>query len=367
MLKTFLKNSPADVLRLAHEAFAKPNNAAEQRSISRGVLEHAPTLEYAQSQITHNTSVDVDLITRIITTRCYEMREEYIEDRPQLWFLNMFRDRGLLRPITRGVSAYVTRTYDYAAGPVRFIGDKVDDLPTGGGHMVTPKINQVKYFGASVEYGILELWQAAYEGRDIVGERLRDKLVDFDEFAETLISQGAPLQGFNGFLGHPDIPTNVVPASVANPPHTSWADKTPEEIIFDLQAMRDATRLASNYNTMADTVVLSDARYSYINAAQIGTNGDNILGRWLENERRSAVGGMTNIIPFVPYDTAGSGNTPMALAGRFDQANIEMPFMPPQQLPTHSDNGTTWKVGFIGGAGSVNVKRSGRFQQFEGI
>lgn len=365
MFRHHLMMSGADLWRLTGEAF-KANDRKKQQEWARGVLQTPAALEFARTQIQNSSSVDVDLIARVLSTRCYELREEYEEDRPQLWFLDMFRSRGLLYPITRGVRGYVSTTRDYAAGEIRFIGDKTDDWPTSGGHTMEPTLKEVKYYAGAVEYGILELWQSSYEGKDIVAERVRDKFVDFDEFVETLIAQGAPLHGFYGFIGHPDIPVNVVPPSVINPPFTEWPDKTPEEVVFDFQAMRDTTRLSSNYNTMADTLILADNRYSYVNAAQIGTNGDNILSRWLENERRSAVGGMTNIVPFVPYDTAGPGDTPIAMAGRFTRENLEMPFMPPEQLPTEY-HGSKWKIGFVGAAGSVNVKRSGRFQQFQGI
>lgn len=361
--------SASDTITKVQQIFSAPNvHANEQRKWAGELLNNAAALELINHRMTHSlgTPEDIDLISRTIGTRTIEIREGYMKDRPHLFFMNMFQDRNLFYQVQQGTTAYLTRVTDYASGPVRFIGDKTDDWPTTGAPMVEPNMRAIKYFAKSVEYGILELWQAARDGRDIVGERVSHAFFDMDEFIDMLIAQGAPLHGFYGLIGHPDIPQNIVPASVANPPFTHWPSKSPEEIIFDLQAIRDATRLGSNYNTVADTLILSDQRYSYINAAQIGTNGDNILGRWLENERRSIVGGMTNILPFVPYDTAGVGNTPIATAGQFNSDTIEMPLMAPVRLPTEY-HGSKWKIGFVGAAGSVHVRRENRMHTFTGI
>ena len=364
-MKHYLLMSASDVVARVHQAFAAPD-AAAQTEWAGALLENAAALELVNSRITHSNAADVDLISRVLATRCYQLREEYEADRPKLFFLDMFRARGLIQPLERGVLAYVSRTNDYQVGEVRFIGDKTDDWPTEGGRNVEARIQMVKHFGKAVEYGLLELWQTARDGRDIVAERVRDAYYDIDVFIDYLVANGAPAHGFNGLIGHPDIPVNTVPASAVHGPATDWPTKVPEEVIFDLQVMRDSTRVASNYNEIADTLILSDKRYSYINAAQIGTNGDSILSRWVANQAASVNGGLSNIVPFVPYDTAGAGSLPIATAGNFQRANIEMPLLPAIQLPTEY-HGAKWKIGFAGAAGSVNIKRAGRFQNWQGL
>lgn len=369
-MQHYLTMSPSDAVAQAHTAFSVTNSApvvAEQRDAARSILENAAALELIMGRITHASSVDVDLMLRLLTTRAYELRETYEADRPPLWFLDWFRGAGLITPLDRGVVAMVSRTRDYQAGEVRFIGDKTDDWPTEGGRMETGKLRAVKHFGKSVEYGILELWQTAREGRDIISERITDALYDIDTFIDHLLAQGAPMHQIFGFLGHPDIPVSVVPAT-ATPPAlaTQWPAKTPTEVLFDLNTMRDFSRIDSNYNAIADTAILSDIRYSYINAAEIGTMGDTILSRWMKNQTSAVNGGMGRILPFPPYDTAGPAGTPQITVGQFTKENIEFPLLPAQQLPTEY-HGSKWKIGFVGAASSVNIKRSGRFRTYTGI
>ena len=344
------------------------NDIAAQRQWAQATLENAAALELIQSRITHASGMDVDLVARLLTTRAYQLREVYEEDRPPLWFLDWFRSAHLLYPLERGVVAMVSRIRDYQAGEVRFIGDKTDDWPTEGGRAESGKLRNIKHFGKSVEIGILELWQAAREGRDLFAERTRDAFYDIDVFIDHLLASGAPMHGIFGFLGHPDIPVSVVPASVAGPgaPGTTWPDKTPTEVLFDLNAARDQSRVDANYNDMADTAIMADNRYSFINAAEIGINGDTILSRWMMNQASAVNGGMKRILPFVPYDTAGPGGSPMMTVGRFVRENIEFPLLPAIQLPTEY-HGAKWKIGFVGAASSIHIKRTGRFRSYTGI
>jgi hypothetical protein len=314
--------SAADVVAHTLQAFTS-GDAKAQTEWSAGILTNANAMELLNSRITHSQAAEVELISRILATRAFQIREEYEVDRPQLWFLDMFRSRGLLFQLQQGVTRFISNITDYQVGEVRFIGDKTDDWPTEGGRNTMPKMTHVKHFGKAVEYGIIELWEAARDGRDIIAQRVRDAFYDIDVFIDTMIVGGAPLHGFHGFLAHPDIPVNTVPASVANPPNTDWPSKTPDEVLLDLQLIRDSTRIASNYTEIADTVILSDMRYAHISARQIGESGDSILSRWVANQQAATNGGLKNIVPFVPYDTAGAGGGPVAVAGNFVAANIE--------------------------------------------
>lgn len=358
--KHHLTMSAADVLGRVHTAYAA-TATDHQAQIDWGqeLLANASALELMNSRITHSNAVDVDLLSRVLATRCYQLRDDYELDRPKFFFLDMFRNRGLIQPLDRGVVAYVNRVSDYQVGEVAFIGDKTVDWPTEGGRMTEANLSMVKHFGKAVEYGILELWQTARDGRDIVSERVRDAFYDIDAFIEYLLAHGAPLHGVFGFLNHPSIPQNAVAGA-------TWLLKTPEQVITDLQIMRDSTRIASNYNEIADTAIISDSRYSFIGSAQIGTNGDSILARWLANQTASVNGGLSQIVPFVPYDTAGAASTPIATVGNFTRQNVEFPLLPAIQLPTEY-HGAQWKIGFVGAASSVNVKRKGRIQTWTGI
>lgn len=368
MKRHLLNSSPSDFLAGLISAYAPGSAVSEEdRSEMRQDLFTTQHLfEAAQTKL-RNSEIDASFIGQLIGDRCIEVRYEYEQDRPKLFFLDMFRNRNLFWEIKPGIMASLSKSMDYASGDVRFIGDKVDDLPTTGARDEDYRLHKVKYYGKSVEYGRLELWQASCEGRDIVNDRIRAAYLDVDEFEDRLIATGSINHGFYGFLNHPDIPVFALPASTGPlAPATDWPSKTPYEVIADLQLMVDTIRAASQYNISPDTVIIPDMRLSFLNTSQIGISGQSILAAWAVASQSIATGGLQNVVPFVPYDTAAPGNLPMATAGTFDRRFIEKGLMPIQQLETQT-HAMKWKIPFIGASGPVEIKRRGRFASFTGL
>lgn len=357
--------SASDIVGLANSAF-RTGSEKDQADWSRELMQNSAALEFLSTRMQNGITTDTELMGRILAIRCIEVMEDCIKDRKPLFFLDMFRNRSLIREIQPGRMTFMQKITDYAAGEVRVLGDKVDDLPTTGGRDTETKIKKAKYVGKSVEYGLFEQWEASCEGRDLLAERLRDAMVDFEEFFNWFIANGMPLHDLFGLQGNPDIATNTVVASAVNGPLTDWPNKTPEEILFDLNAMADIAYAGSNCNVRPDTILLSMLRYRYLSTAQIGTVSTSILKRHLADIECSGLGGLSNFIPFDPYDQAGPGDTPIALVGPFERDSIELPMMAPMQLaPMY--HGLHWKIPLVGAVGSVCVKKEGRYYEWQGI
>ncbi len=357
--------SAVDVVNMANSAI-RSGSAKDQTDWSRELMQNSGALEYLAQRMQNGITTDTELMGRILAIRCIEIIDECIKDRKPLFFLDMFRDRGLFRQIQPGRMTFMQQIMDYAAGEVRVLGDKVDDLPTTGGRSKETKIKKAKYVGKSVEYGLFEQWEASCEGRDLLAERLRDAMVDFDEFFNWFIANGMPLHDLYGLQGNPDIPTKTVVASADNAPATDWPNKTPEEILYDLNVMADVAYAGSNCNVRPDTILLSMLRYRYLSTTLMGTQATPVLKQHLADVECAGLGGLTNFIPFEPYDQAGPGDTPIAMVGSFDRGTIELPIMAPMQLaPMY--HGLHWKIPLIGAVGSVCVKKEGRYYEWQGI
>lgn len=375
--KHYLKMSASDVVTSVYQVFAAPStetSATDRRDAARGLLENAPALELVNHRMSNSTATDVDLISRVLTTRAWDIRDDYNRTPPKNFLLDLFlpasennpEGRGLVSILDPGVQAIVRNITDYSPGEFRFIGDKTDDWPTEGDGARAPRIDGVKYVGKSVEYGILELWQAARDGRDIVGRRIRNAYTDYDRFLDRLIAVGAPLHGIFGFLGHPDIPTSTVVPSVVNGPATDWPNKTPGEVMFDLADMRDAGYSDLQYMDVPDMMLVSAKRHSFISSARVGVTQESILSRWIADQAALPNGGMRTVLPFQPYDTAGPGGTPIATVGSLTSENIEFPMLPLTQIPTEY-HGAKWKIGFVGAASSVLIRDTTKFRTWRGI
>ena len=301
--------SPKDIadkaLSFANGSFKPSGDKAEDLKESRKwaheFLTHSGAMEFA------NANYDQNHIGRVIATRGWEIREMYEEDRLPLWFLDMFRDRNLITPIQpgeRGHFSGITRNF---GGDIRYIGDKTDDWPTSGGIDREYRANNYKYFAGSVEVGLLEQWEASRSGKDLFEERLNLKLRDIDEFNDSAISVGAPLHGIHGFIMHPDIPNLTVPPGIST--LTDWPNKTPAEIRFDIQLAMETVRTGSLHNSVANMLMLSDLRYTYLSTLSVTPEGRSFMSMLAQDFDTLPWANSDIIQPFVPFDTAAAGNT----------------------------------------------------------
>lgn len=365
MKYTFSTMSPMDIAQMTHQRLAgqhRTDNADadldEDRKWVNELLQNPTVLELAHNQF------DANVIGEALETRAWEVRESYEEDREPLFFLDMFRQRGLIQEIQpgqRGDFIGIDRNF---GGEIRYISDKTDDWPTTGGMDREYSANHYKYYAGAIEVGILEQLHAAREGKDLFGERMRMKLRDIDEFNDSTIAVGAPLHGIYGFSLHPDIPTQVLPNGAGGT--SEWATKLPAEIRFDIQLMMEAVRTGSLYNVHADMLMMPDVSYTYLSTLSVSPEGRSFMSQLAQDFEKLPWANPDAITPFIPFDNAGPGDTPLALTGIMNRETIEFPMMPTMQLAPEY-HGAKWKIGMVGAHGSVRIKRERRFQRFTGL
>ena len=109
-------------------------------------------------------------------------------------------------------------------------------------------------------------------------------------------------QGFGGYGGITNN-SNITAVAVAlNAAATSraWADKTPDEILNDIDGAIVATWAASEYDItgMANYILIPPAQYAYINRTKISTAGNvSILTYLMENNIATKQGQKLEIMP----------------------------------------------------------------------
>jgi len=353
-----IANHVAERLNGQHRTEDAEFDLAEDRKWANEALTNPNALEVFHNQF------DPQVVGEALETRAWEIRETYEEDREPLWFLDMFRDRGLIaeiQPGQRGDLIGIDRSY---GGEIRYISDKTDDWPTSGGSDREYDVNHYKYYAGSVEVGILEQMQAAREGRDLMSERMRMKLRDIDEFNDSAIAIGSPLHGIYGFALHPNIPTQVFPVGAGAA--TQWNTKIPQEIRFDIQLAMEAVRTGSLYNVTPDIFMMADSSYTYISTIQTSPEGRTFLSQLADDFDALPWADPNLITPFLPFDTAGAGDTPIAMSGVLNRETVEFPMMPTMQLSPEY-HGAKFKIGMMGAHGSVRIKRENRFHRFTGM
>lgn len=174
-------------------------------------------------------------------------------------------------------------------------------------------------WGLEVKYSLLELASAAQMGRPIddqkiAGLKLKHQM-DIDE--QVYVGDAQSLQ--TGLINN-SLMTNFtnVPNGTGGSP--LWVNKTPAEILADVNELITSVWAASGFAKMPNKILLPPAQFGYISTITISTAGNiSILKYILENNiLKSSGGGTLTIVPCKWCRGAGVGGT-IGVAGTHDR------------------------------------------------
>ena len=165
-------------------------------------------------------------------------------------------------------------------------------------------------WGLELKFTIMELESAARVGRAIDEQKLAALKLKHQMDIDEQVYVGDASLNFGGLLNHPLV-TNV--SNVANGALGSplWTQKTPDEILADINALITSTWAASGYAVMPNKILIPPAPYGYISTQKVSTAGNqSILKYVLDNNVLTMSGaGELEILPVKWGIGAGSGGT----------------------------------------------------------
>lgn len=213
---------------------------------------------------------------------------------------------------------YVTATGYQSVGRARIINSYADDLPEAG-LLGTQLTNPVQSIGTSYRYSHQEIRNAQY-GRiplsanlALAARRANDQLIN------DLAIAGDPVTGMTGLVNNPGVPVVTVPATgVGNT--TEWVNKTPEQILADLNFVVNQVVVNSNGVEMPNTLLLPIAQYTLIASTPRSANSDmTILQYFLMNN------GFITTVDWMPQLAgAGVGGSDVMIAYDMDETKLAM-------------------------------------------
>jgi len=149
---------------------------------------------------------------------------------------------------------------------------------------------------------------------------------------------GFPKHKTYGLVNDPNIPTVTVAAGAAG--GTTWAEKTPDEILADVNRAQLGTWAASEYDLsgMANHILIPPQDYAHIVHTKVGVTGDkSILQFLLENNIGKNQGVDLVIAPCRWCEGVGTGNTNrmVSYANNIDRVRFDIT-VPLQRLLTQA-------------------------------
>ena len=220
-----------------------------------------------------------------------------------------------------GAETITYEQYD-EVGMAKIIASYADDLPRAdvkGKQFTSP----IKSLGASYGYNFQEIRAAKMAGKPLTQRKASaaKKAILFKE--NDIAFKGDATTGLQGFLTHPNIPLVTIAADGTGA-LTTFASKTPAQILRDLHKIVNSVPENTFEIEYADTLLMPLTQYNYIKTtpwSQTGTP-ESILEVFLKQSDT-----IKNVVPVYQLKGAGAGATDRMAVYRRDSEvlTLEIP------------------------------------------
>lgn len=212
-------------------------------------------------------------------------------------------------------------TYFFMDGKAvaKFVGSKSLDVPIS--EIGTDKVVVPVELGATgYEYSDEELRQAIHLGRPLTQLKANTARRAYEELAQRVAMNGDTDHNLPGFINN----TNITSSTVVNPGSgTEWVNKTPAQVLFDINDVLADVFVDSLQVERADTLALPTAQWSYIASTPRSDNSDmTILQYVIANS--PYLNAESDIVPLSELTGAGAGATDRMMAYTKDIEKVVM-------------------------------------------
>lgn len=178
--------------------------------------------------------------------------------------------------------------------------------------------NPLVLWEMELKYSIPELESAIKLGRPIDTQKLELLKLKYEMDTDQVVYVGDSTMNMAGLFNNASITTST--AAIGGLGTSTWATKTPMEILADINTLLTNTWTASGYAVIPDRLLLPPPQYTQLISQTVSTAGNVSLLTFLEqNNLASQRGGRLEIYPAKWAIGMGVGGTPQ-VAGTVDRA-----------------------------------------------
>lgn len=250
--------------------------------------------------------------------------------------------------VPASASSVVIRSFTQF-GVAKLLATYADDLPRAD-VKGDEKVVMFKGLGNAYGWGLDEARLASAPGGVSLSEaKAAAARRAFEVAVDTIFAVGIPSLGWYGLLNQPNMTEYTPPNGAAGSP--LWEDKTPEEIVADLNGLVDSVVTASNEVESVDTIVMGRARWRTITTRPFSTQNPNVtILEWWQKANPGI-----RIEVWQKAETAGDGGGNRIVAYR-NSPEFLVGFLPQdfEQLPVQEVN-LEFKVPCHGRVGGVTA------------
>lgn len=186
----------------------------------------------------------------------------------------------------------------------------------------------LRLLGQEVSYSSVELERSQLLGQPIDAQKFNALNTIYQMATDEMIYVGDTAVGAEGLVNSTLVTSGSVPNGAGASP--LWANKTPDEILKDVNDMITAAWQASGFAVCPDKLLLPPAQFAYISSQKISTAGNVSILTFLEDNSISlrVNGRKLDIQPLKWLTGRGTGGADRMVAYTNDEERVRFPMVP---------------------------------------
>lgn len=244
----------------------------------------------------------------------------------------------------------------------KFVGTKSLNVPIAeiGSQKVTVP---VELAATGYEYSDEELRQALYLNIPLSQGKANTARRAYEELCQSVGMTGNTAHDLPGFLNN----TNVTVATVVDPGSgTEWVNKTPGQILFDINDLFGDIFVDTLQVEKADKLGLPTSQWSYIAGTPRSETADTTILAWLV-ANSPYLSSMDDVIPISELTGAGAGGTDRMMAYTRDEEKVVYHIPMPLRFSEPQRKGRGFEVPGEFKLGGVEFRYPGSARYGDGI
>jgi hypothetical protein len=218
-------------------------------------------------------------------------------------------------------------------------------------------------------YSTEEISQAMMiPGTNLTTERAEAARRGYQEFMERIAFFGDTTKNWTGLTNDPNVTIASLPADGTGSSIT-WASKTADQMIRDVNLLLTGIYTTSMQVEMADTILVPTQQYTTLATTRLTNTVASALG-WLQefNTYTALTGQPLTVRAVRGLDTIGVGSTARLIAYRKDPSILKLHLpMPHKFLPVWQTTPLRFDVPGIFRTGGIEIRRPGSVRYADGI
>lgn len=186
----------------------------------------------------------------------------------------------------------------------------------------------LRLLAREISYTSVELDRSQLTGQPIDVQKIDAMNILYQMNTDQMVYIGSTDVGATGLLNDSQVVASTAPNGISGSP--LWVNKTPDEILADVNAELAAVWLTSAYAICPSKIVLPPAQFSYIASQKVSSAGNVSILKFLkENSIALQINGVElDIQPCKWNAAAGVGSTDRMLAYTNDLMRVRFPMVP---------------------------------------